>query len=105
MVQTEGMVQREGPTVASSACGLHVASVCSLAALHRTFEFIPGFHLFRLLGLQVGKFLFFFPRVHVMCDLHALHEDSSDGKIQCPTIDAVLCENCAMGEGCVLEVA
>ena len=38
-------------------------------------------------------------------DLHALHEDSSDGKIQCPTVDVVLCENCAMGEGCVLEVA
>ena len=59
----------------------------------------------------------FFPRVHVMCALcvvtvmllcwilHALPEDSSDGKNQCPTIDGVLCENCAMGKGCVLEVA
>ena len=70
-----------------------------------------------LLGLQVRKILLFFPRVHVMCALcvvtvmllcwilHALHEDSSDGKNQCPTIDVVLCENCAMGKGCVLEVA
>ena len=70
-----------------------------------------------LLGLQVRKILFFFPRVHVMCALcvvtvmllcwilHALPEDSSDGKNQCPTIDGVLCENCAMGKGCVLEVA
>ena len=69
-----------------------------------------------LLGPQVRKILFFFPRVHVMCALcvvtvmllcwilHALPEDSSDGKNQCPTIDGVLCENCAMGKGCVLEV-
>ena len=37
--------------------------------------------------------------------LNALHVDSSDGKIQCPTVDAVLCENCAIAESCLLEVS
>ena len=87
-----------------------------MEALHRTFEFIQGFH-FRFTWAPGAQNFAFFPRVHVMCVLcvvtvmllcwilHALHEDSSDGKNQCPTIDVVLCENCAMGKGRVLEVA
>ena len=46
----------------------HVASVCSLTALHRTFEFIHGFH-FRFTW---SPGLLFFSRVHVMCVLRVV---------------------------------